>query len=98
MTEQQLWLDPSWQALHERKRLYVETFAQPWGKEVLADLARFCHANEVPYHAGASQRETDILIGRQEVWLHIADNLNLSTDELYAILRRKYQRVLGESK
>lgn len=50
---------------------------------VLADLAQFCRANASTFapdpHVAAR------LDGRREVWLRIANHLNLPTDELYRL-------------
>ena len=72
--------------LRLRKRAYQLTFTNPKQSEVLKDLARFCHANRVPYHA--DQRKTDILIGRQEVFYRIMEHLNLQPEELYDIYNK----------
>lgn len=53
-------------------------------KAVLADLARFCHANETVFNQ--DQRMTDVLIGRNEVLLRILRHLKLQPTDLYAIL------------
>lgn len=72
--------------LRLRKRAYQLAFPDPKNNEVLKDLAHFCRANKTPFHP--DQRKTDILIGRQEVWLRICDHLNLQPDEMYEIYNR----------
>jgi hypothetical protein len=72
--------------LRRRRRDYQLTFkhAVP-GQNVLADLAKFCRANEtcvIPDNRDL----TLILEGRREVWLRIANHLNLSDEQLYALL------------
>lgn len=54
---------------------------------VLKDLAKFCRANESTFHADA--RLHAVLEGRREVWLKIANNLNLSIEELYELHKIK---------
>ena len=66
-----------------RQRQYKQTFSGPVAEEVLRDLARFCRANKSVFNE--SQRATDIAIGRNEVWLRIANHLNLTPDELWRL-------------
>jgi hypothetical protein len=47
---------------------------------VLADLAKFCRANESTFHT--DHAVSDRLDGRREVWLRISQHLHLSTDDL----------------
>jgi hypothetical protein len=82
-----------WEVYHKtldflrlRSRAYRLTFQNPRTNEVLKDLARFCHANKVPYHP--DQRKTDILIGRQEVYYRIIEHLNLTDEELFDIYNK----------
>lgn len=72
--------------LRLRSRAYKTVFTNPRSNEVLKDLARFCHANETPFHENS--RKTDILIGRQEVWLRIQQHLKLQPDELFDIFNK----------
>lgn len=58
---------------------------------VLADLARFCRANETTFHP--DERVHCTLTGRHEVWLRIADHLRMTPDELY---KRYAQKNPGE--
>lgn len=69
--------------LQRRKRDYQLALTSPAGQEVLADLAKFCRANETCFHT--DPRLHAVLEGRREVWLRIQRHLNLSTEQLYAI-------------
>ncbi len=73
-------------AIRFKKRHYNLVFNKKNGsaKAVLADLARFCHMNETPYHPDS--RKTDILIGRQEVFLRIQHMIELQPTDLYVLL------------
>lgn len=71
--------------LGRRRTVYVKTFSNPFGQEVLADLARFCRANEPTYHP--DPRVHAELEGRREVWLRIQRHLQLSDDELWELYR-----------
>lgn len=68
------------QFLTNRKRNYQTTFAGVGGEAVLADLARFCRADESTFNTDA--RVAALMEGRREVWLRITKHLNLSPDEL----------------
>jgi len=70
--------------LRRRKRDYQLTFGSPAGRNVLEDLAKFCRANETCFHE--DPRINAALEGRREVWLRITRHLNLSTEQLYALL------------
>lgn len=50
---------------------------------VLDDLKRFCRANRSVYEN--DEKMTYILIGRHEVFLRIAQHLNMHPEQLYAI-------------
>lgn len=50
---------------------------------VLADLAKFCRANESTFHANHSV--SDRLDGRREVWLRIAHHLHLTDEQLWSL-------------
>lgn len=69
--------------IRRRKRDYQLCFKQPAGQEVLIDLARFCRASETCFDA--DPRKHAVLEGRREVWLRIANHLNLSSEQLYSI-------------
>ena len=67
--------------LAERRTDYIRTFDTPHGAKVLADLAKFCRAQETTFHPDA--RLHALAEGRREVWLRIAQHLNLSEDDLW---------------
>jgi hypothetical protein len=67
-------------ALAERQKAFLMAFAGASGEAVLADLARFCRANESCFHADA--RLHAVLEGRREVWLRIQTQLTSSIEEL----------------
>lgn len=75
--------------LFRRRNAYCKTFLQmdgrpaPYAEEVLADLAKFCRANETCFHS--DPRVNDALTGRREVWLRIQQHLNLSDEQLQRI-------------
>ena len=69
--------------LFRRRYAYQTTFRGPLADEVLRDLARFCRANQSTFHDDA--RAHALAEGRREVWLRIADHLNLPPDRLWAI-------------
>lgn len=50
-------------------------------EEVLADLAKFCRANQSTFHA--DPRVHAVAEGRREVWLRITQHLNLTDDQLW---------------
>lgn len=55
--------------------------------DVLKDLAQFCRAHESTFHVEHSM--SDRLDGRREVWLRIANHLNLSEEQLWQIYGNK---------
>lgn len=68
------------------QRAYQQWFGSPAGREVLKDLAVFCHANKRTVIPG--DRDSSLLLaGRQEVWLRIQERLNLTPEQLAAIAR-----------
>lgn len=69
--------------LSGRRTYYLRTFDNPEGHKVLADLAKFCRANAPTFHP--DPRVHAVAEGRREVWLRIANHLNLSDDQLYDI-------------
>ena len=69
--------------LFRRRYAYQTTFRGPLADEVLRDLARFCRANQSTFHDDA--RAHALAEGRREVWLRIANHLNLPPDRLWAI-------------
>ena len=78
-------IDKARQFLARRRTAYVKTFTNPFGEEVLADLAKFCRANQTTFHDDA--RKHAVAEGRREVWLRIQAQLNLSDAELWRIYR-----------
>jgi hypothetical protein len=74
--------------LRWRKRDYQLTFAKnsPPAQRVLADLAYFCYADRSTFDA--DPRVHAAAEGRREVWLWINSHLNLSSEELFAMIRQ----------
>lgn len=72
--------------LGKRRTAYVRTFNTPFGEEVIADLARFCRANTTCFHPDA--RVHAVAEGRREVWLRIQNHLQLSDEQLWAIINQ----------
>ncbi len=73
--------------LRNRKRAYLDTFKQDLASEaVLTDLAQFCRAGKSTFDP--DPRVHALLEGRKEVWLRIANHMNLTEDELYNIFVR----------
>lgn len=68
------------QFLEQRSRAYRLCFSTPAGKEVLADLIKFCRANESGWDDDAHKR--NVLLGRREVWLRITEHFALEIDDL----------------
>jgi hypothetical protein len=85
-------IDKAMQFLSGRRMAYRRTFnlESVDVQMVLADLAKFCRAHDTPYTATA--RETDLLIGRHEVWLRIQQHLNLTDEELWALYGPRQQQ------
>jgi hypothetical protein len=65
------------------KQFYQRAFGNPWGQEVLADLLKFCRANETTMHAEPLVQAAQE--GRRQVWLRIQEYLNLSPEDLFTI-------------
>jgi hypothetical protein len=74
-------IDRARQYLARRRTAYVKTFQGPFGEEVLADLAKFCRANQSTFHS--DPRVHAVAEGRREVWLRISQHLNLTDDQLW---------------
>lgn len=55
----------------------------PAAQVVLKDLAKFCRANKPTFHPDPRMHAE--LEGRREVWLRIANHLNLTPDEAWAL-------------
>jgi hypothetical protein len=69
----------------KRKSYYRDAFKGTSGREVLADLKRFCHAIEPSIVVGNGQTDvyaTGMRAGRQEVFWRIAGHLNLDDAQL----------------
>lgn len=81
-------------ALRARKNNYLTVFSNPLGQQVLQDLASFCHANETCFHKDA--RAHAALEGRREVFLRIAQHLNLTTEQLFALYGGQYVQLEQE--
>ena len=68
--------------IRNRKRAYHQTFPKNLSTEaVLADLAQFCRGGKSTFDP--DPRVHALLEGRREVWLRIADHLNMTEEELY---------------
>lgn len=64
-----------------RSRAYRNTFNNPEGKKVLADLRRFCRAT-LPSADVNNVQTTYLLEGRREVWLRILSHLNMTDEDI----------------
>lgn len=73
----------TYEFLRGRKRIYQQTFRNPAGLQVLADLSKFCRGGEPTFHPDA--RVHALLEGRREVYLRIMNHLNLTSEQLYAL-------------
>jgi hypothetical protein len=69
------------EAFTDCKRAYQLAFGTEAGKAVLADLGKFCRANENCAVPGDHDR-TWTLIGRREVYLEIRNYLDLTPEQL----------------
>lgn len=73
-------------SLAERVKAYNLTFRSPSGQIVLADLMTFCGlADEAP--RTDSMFEQGRAAGRRDFALRVQEHLNLSHEELYAVLQ-----------
>jgi hypothetical protein len=70
--------------IRERQTAYRRTFMSPEGVEVLMDLIKFCRGFESAAVPGDSDR-TFMLLGRQEVFQRIAQELCLTPAQLATI-------------
>lgn len=79
--------------LTDRSRAYNQVFAKdsPAVKAVLADIEKFCRANESTFHPDA--RVAAQLDGRREVFLRIMDHLTLSGDQLWEKYGNKKSKI-----
>jgi hypothetical protein len=69
--------------LLRRRTAYLRVFDHTNGRYVLADLAKFCRANESTFHT--DPRMEGILQGRREVFLRIQHHLKLTPEELWKL-------------
>lgn len=69
--------------LMRRRYAYQTTFKGPLADEVLRDLAQFCRANRSTFHEDA--RAHALAEGRREVWLRIANHLNMTPEQLWQL-------------
>lgn len=70
--------------LRDRQVNYRLALGGPPGQVVLADLARFCRADQTTFHP--DPRVHALMEGRREVWLRIKEHLDLDLEDL---LRRR---------
>lgn len=77
------------QFLFRRQRAYQHTFPKEseLAQMVLADLAKFCRANESTFHA--DPRVSATLDGRREVFLRVQNHLKLDSKALFKLYARK---------
>jgi hypothetical protein len=75
--------------LKRRRITYNLAANQPAVQDMLIDLAVFCRANSSTVALdkdGKVDRDLSLILeGRREVWLRIANHLNLTTKQLYAL-------------
>lgn len=71
--------------LFNRARMYQSVFdpESPTVQAVLKDLAEFCRAHESTFHQ--DPRVHALQEGRREVWLRIANHLNLPSQKLWEL-------------
>lgn len=77
-----------------RQQAYVAVFARdekgnfsPMGKDVLEDLAEFCHAHTSTFNADA--RVQSFNEGKRDVWLRISRHLDLESQRLWDLYKRR---------
>ena len=70
--------------LRDRQVSYQHALGGAPGQAVLADLARFCRADQTTFHP--DPRVHALMEGRREVWLRIKEHLDLDLEDL---LRRR---------
>lgn len=68
-----------------RRGNYKKTFDNPEGREVLADLRRFCRAT-TPTADVNNPNVTYLLEGRREVFLRISSLLQLTEDDIWSLV------------
>lgn len=70
--------------LRNRRIAYRLVFDKGYAAQaVLADLAKFCRANDTTFHP--DPRISAVLQGRHEVWLRISNHLHLTSEQLFAL-------------
>jgi hypothetical protein len=74
-------------ALTQKHQAYVQTFSGPVPEKVLADLAKFCRANETTFHP--DPRVHALIEGRREVWLRIQKYMRLSAADIDALVKKE---------
>lgn len=94
---------PKWEDvfgfIHKRKQSYQLTFqrSQPANLEVLADLSKFCRAEETCVVPGDRDKSL-ILEGRREVWLRIQQHLHLTEEQLMQLYSGNTAAVYQQEK
>ena len=85
-----------WKRLYGLSIAYNQVFQKqsPNTKIVLSDLAKFCRAYDSSFHP--DPRMHAVIEGRREVWLRIAQYLQLTPEEIYGLHVIKEQRVVEE--
>lgn len=83
-------MEATFDYLKGRKSAYKFTLSNnnPAARQVLADLAVFCRANETCVVPGDRDKSL-VLEGRREVWLRIQQHLNLSPEDLFELYTGK---------
>lgn len=83
-------MEATFDFLRGRKSAYKFAFSlsNPAARQVLADLAVFCRANETCVVAGDHDKSM-VLEGRREVWLRIQQHLNLTPEQLFELYTGK---------
>lgn len=71
--------------LNNRRKAYRNTFDNPEGRRVLADLRRFCRADR-PTADVNNVHTTYLLEGRREVWLRILAHLSLTEEDVVQLI------------
>lgn len=76
-----------------RRVAYRAVFSGPAADTVLADLAKFCRATSTPAVVShltgqIDQQASFIAIGRQEVYMRIAQHLHITDADLYRIINQ----------
>lgn len=71
--------------LRHRATAYRNTFSNPEGQKVLADLRRFCRATQ-PTADVNNVHTTYLLEGRREVFLRILSHLNLTDQDVINLI------------